>query len=168
MDYVFENFKFLLSLFLVGLLLVISSCGAGVNNASEELSGDSYFRESGHDLSYITSHNELHRTIYPRVVAYAYNDAFILAAQIPNREHDKGSIASELNNGKENFDDLLKKADSILTHDPYYIKILSGKLNFWIIRNDTHELIGPLTSNEYLRARKKLNIPEDLKLDVKL
>jgi hypothetical protein len=160
-----ENFKSLFFLFLTGLFLI--SCGAGPNNSSEELSGDSYFRESGHDFSYIKSHNELHRTIYPRVIAYAYNKDFILAAQVPNLEHDKSLKASELNSGNENFEGLLKKADSILANDPYYIKVLSGKINFWIIKNNTHELIGPLTSSQYLTKREELNIPNELKLDLK-
>ena len=167
MDNILENLRSGLSLFLVGLFLVISSCGAGVNNASEELSGDSYFRESGHDFSYIRSHNGRQRTIYPRIIAYAYNSDFILAAQVPNREHDKGLITDELNHGKEDLNILEKKADSILTNDPYFIKMLSGKINYWIIKNDTHELIGPMTGNQYLTKRVELNIPNDLKLDVK-
>lgn len=156
------------SILLTCLFLLLESCGAGVNNSSEELSGDSYFRESGNDFNYITSHNELHKTIFSKIIAYAYNSNFVLAAQMPNYEYHRAGIAGELNHGKEDMEFLYKKADSILTSDPYYIKIFSEKVNFWIIRNKDHKLIGPLTSDEYLTKRRELKIPEELRLDVKL
>lgn len=148
-------------------LLLLSSCGAGVNSSSEELSGGSFFRESGSALNSITSHNGLHRTIYSRIIAYNHNGDFIVAVQKPNFEYHRILIASELNTGHEDFRILEKSADSILTHDPYYLKIFSAKVNFWIIVNKTHELIGPMTKDEYLAKRKELNIPDDLELDVK-
>ena len=146
-------------------LLFIFSCGAGVNSGSEELSHDSYFMESGHDMRYITSHNNLHKTILPRVAEYAHNDQFIIAVQLPSFKYQRAIIASELNTGVEEFDSLLQSADSILLNDPYYKKILSRKVNLWIIRNETHELFGPLTVDEYLKKRTELNIPAELKLD---
>jgi hypothetical protein len=147
-------------------LLLLSSCGAGFNSSSEELSGDYYFRESG-NLNSIRSHNDLHSAIYSRIIAYDHNSDFIIAAQKPNLEHHRGLIASELNTGHEDFSVLEKSADSILKHDPYYLKIFSSKINFWIIVSKSHELIGPLTKDEYQAKRKELNIPDDLELDVK-
>jgi hypothetical protein len=147
-------------------LLLLSSCGAGVNSRSEELTGGSYFRESGNALNLIRSHNGLHKAIYSKIVAYDYNDDFIIVAQKPNFEYHRGLIASDLNHGHEDFSVLEKAADSILTHDPYYLKIFSSEMNFWIIVNKLHELIGPLTKTEFEAKRKELNIPDDVKLDI--
>lgn len=148
-------------------LLLLSSCGAGFNSRSEELSGGTYFRESGSQLSCIKSHNGLHKTIYSKIIAYDYNDDFIIAAQKPILKYHVGLIADELNTGVEDMEVLQKTADSIVTHDPYYIKILSNKINFWIIVNKSHELIGPLTKEEYQLKRDELNIPSALELEVK-
>lgn len=159
-----SNFlKFLTAILLICSLL-LSSCGAGVNSSSEELSGGSYFRESGSALNCIRSHNGLHKTIYSKIIAYAYNDDFIIAAQEPKLNYHQALIASDLNTGHEDVIVLQKVADSILMYDPYYIKIFSNKINFWIIINKSHELIGPLTEEEYHTKSKELSIPDDLKL----
>jgi hypothetical protein len=165
-----SNHKFVAYLVPISIicLLLLGSCGAGVNSSFEELPGGSYFRVSGSKLNYIGSHNSLHRTIYSRIIAYEYNNEFIVAAQKPNFEYHRGIIASELNTGREDFRILEKAADSILAHDPYYLKIFSAEVNFWIIVSKSHELIGPLTKDEYRAKRKELKIPDDLELDVNL
>ncbi len=166
MTYKYKSFYFL-TLISIPICLFLSSCGAGVNSSFEELPGGSYFRESGSELNNIGSHNHLHKTIYSKILAYAYNDDFIVAAQRPSLEYHRLLIASDLNTGVEDVSVLQKNADSIVTHDPYYIKIFSNKINFWIIVSKSHELIGPLTKEEYIIKRKQLDIPDDLKLDIK-
>ena len=153
---------------IVIVALLTGACGAGVNNTSEELSGDSFFHESGLDFSYVMSHNASHRTIFPEVVAYAYDDKFIVVCQRPNKKHHRALLAGELNNGQKDFEYFLIQADSILSHDPYYIKIFSSTVNFWIIVNDTHEMIGPFYIHDYIRMREQLNISDDLKLNIQV
>lgn len=158
-----RNHKFILSI----CLLLLSSCGAGVNSSFEELSGGYYFRESGSNLNYIASHTDLRSAIYSKIIAFENNSDFIIAAQRPNLKYHRTLIASHRYAGPGDVEVSEKSADSILTHDPYYLKIFSAKLNYWIIVSRTHELIGPLTKGEYMAKRKELNIPEGLELDVR-
>jgi hypothetical protein len=148
------------------ILFLLVSCGAGVNNASEELSNDTFFRESGSDLNHIESHNHLHKTIYSKIVDYDYNQDFILVCQEPIRKYHTLLLGSELNDGSKHIDYFIEKADSILTNDPYYIKVLSSKRNFWIIVNKSHELVGPMTYREYLKKRDHFGIPKSIRLDI--
>jgi hypothetical protein len=93
---------------------------------------------------------------------------FVLVAQRPDRKYYAALLASELNTGKENFKELEVRADSILTKDPYHLKVLRGQINFYIIKNRTHQLIGPMTLDQYLKKRKELRVPEKLKLEIEL
>ena len=54
--------------------------------------------------------------------------------------------------------------DSLIDNDPYYKKIFSNITNYWIISHSNDTLVGPFTQKEYLLMRKKMKIPDDLKL----
>ncbi|NLT50476.1 MAG: DUF3997 domain-containing protein [Ignavibacteria bacterium] len=71
------------------------------------------------------------------VIAFNYNDDFIIAAQINNPDGVK----------------------RVLINDPVF---------FWIIYHKGSQFIGPVSIDEYLKQRKELHIPDDLKLDLKL
>ncbi|MBL3656712.1 hypothetical protein [Fulvivirga sediminis] len=60
-------------------------------------------------------------------------------------------------------------ADSILRNDPYFIDLFSRELNFWIIHHknkDRSIVFGPYSRSQYYMKRKKLNIPNDLVLEI--
>jgi hypothetical protein len=142
------------------------SCGAGVNSSSEELSADAYYRASGHNFSYIRSHSNLHRSVFPTVTGYCYDADFILVKQDPNYEHHKTMLASELNHGTQKFEHLLLKADSILKQDPFFTKTFSGKINFWIIVNKTTEIVGPLSESEFRHRCNELGVSRNLQREL--
>lgn len=151
-----------LSVFFSVALILLSACGAGVNSDSEELSEDSFYFRTG-SYGYVMSHNELHKTIFPRVIDYSYNIDFVLIYQVPDYDAHRLLLDFELSR-QPGF--LGSKVDSVLKHDPYYIKILSSNANYWIIVNKTHDLIGPMNKGEYENKRRELRVPADLVLDV--
>lgn len=52
--------------------------------------------------------------------------------------------------------------DSVFHSDPYYIRLLTAKENYWIIDKKQNKRIGPLTKNDFdIRCR-------ELKIDIKL
>lgn len=144
------------------LLTLLLCCQSDHNQAYEELSSDAFFKRSGRAFSYIKSANHLHRSIFPQVIDYAFNEDFIIAIQIPDKKYISTFLAGELNTGRESFDVLRHRADSLILIDPEILQVLSRKENFWIIVNENHELIGPLSKQEYLDQRRVLNIPDDL------
>lgn len=117
------------------LLVIILFIGASCSDYSEELSGEYVFVSESNTCQYIRPRKgdlEIKQT----VISYAFNDDFIIAAQIDNK------------------DDLY---------------VLNGKnINFWIISHKTKGFYGPLTLNDYLKLRMKLQIPEDVKLELEL
>lgn len=48
--------------------------------------------------------------------------------------------------------------------DSYYQKLLSNKINYWILDVNRDTLIGPLTKEEYLSQKNYLKIPNSLSL----
>lgn len=64
-------------------------------------------------------------------------------------------------------------ADSIIFNNPFYQNIFSREINYWIIKHFVKKkyfyqkssiVYGPYSKIEYLKKRKELNIPEELKL----
>ncbi|WKN44226.1 hypothetical protein [Tunicatimonas pelagia] len=62
-------------------------------------------------------------------------------------------------------------SDSVLNNDPYYQKVFSNDVNYWIIEhrdtkgdNTSSVLHGPLSEQEYNGMREHLGIPDDLVL----
>lgn len=53
-------------------------------------------------------------------------------------------------------------ADSIIKFDPYYLKQLSRKRNYWIINKKKDIIFGPFSKVEYLRMRNQFKISETL------
>ena len=127
-------------LFILGacLLIVMSSC-----NSSDDLSGDYTFsgKGGGQDYIYHTMSGQNGKIIPCEVIAYAYNDQFIIAAQEPRDDCF------------QNRQDAQKSGNAI---------------NFWIANHTKEELIGPLSFEEYMKRRQGLQIPEELTMDVKI
>lgn len=119
-------------------IVFFSSC-----NSSENLSGDYTFsgKGAGMDYLYHTAYKQNGKMIPCNVVAYAYNDKFIIAAQTPQ----KSCIVDRPEAQKTGY-----------------------AINFWIANHSKEELIGPLSFEDYMKERKELQIPDDLTMDVKL
>lgn len=92
--------------------------------------------EAGYDLVHIPGH----------ILFYGHNKDFIIACQKP-----MDSIYSY----KEN-----------LVFDKMVGKVFITKFSqFWIVKLGNDSTCGPFNKSEYLMARKKMQIPESLKLD---
>ena len=68
------------------------------------------------------------------------------------------------NNESENRNIGTRIVQRLIANDPYYLKIFSSKLNYWIIYHKSDSLIGSLTKNEYLDKKRTMHIPDSLKL----
>lgn len=69
------------------------------------------------------------------------------------------------NNTSEDIKESQSIADSLIKSSPKYKLIFSRKLNYWIIRAQDGELLGPFSESEYLQKRKELGVPDKLKLE---
>jgi hypothetical protein len=195
----------------ISFLVFLTSCNLGVE--SYKLSGNSFYKNEGKGDRMISSSNHsLYRTaIYPDVIAYVFNDEFIIAKQRPDKLHWPQLLGLDLYSrytahaeylkdpniferdawrnleGKIEFDtvnykmfhergaSLEKSSEDIrireevvnflISNDPYYKKIFSNDINYWIIYNPKDTLIGPLNKDEYLVQRKRLGVPDDLQLE---
>jgi hypothetical protein len=118
--------------------MLFSSC-----NSSEDLSGSYVFSGKGGEQDYIYHSMvvENGKLIPCFVIAYAFNDQFIIVAQKPRDDCF------------ENRTDAQKSGNA---------------LNFWIANHAKEELIGPMSFEEYMKKRQELRIPEDLKMELKL
>jgi hypothetical protein len=74
----------------------------------------------------------------------------------------RGNVKKYPTNSSAERTESESEADSILSHDNLYRKIFSHKINYWIIINNSKEVLGPLTRSEYIRKRQELNIPIDV------
>lgn len=79
------------------------------------------------------------------VIAHAYNDQFIIAAQVPDTSCHHNAADAKRQEAANN------------TGNP---------VNFWIIDISVDKLIGPLSLNEYFLQRQMLHIPDDLKMEI--
>lgn len=60
--------------------------------------------------------------------------------------------------------DISKFTKSLMSNDPFQKKILSSKINYWVISLARDTLFGPLNQSEYLKLRQQLAIPDNVKL----
>ena len=77
------------------------------------------------------------------VVAYDYNDLYLVAAQIQQQNNCRDSL-----NNLSRFDE--------------------GALNFWIIDMSTDKVFGPLNYNEFVEKKKLLGVNKSLSLELDL
>lgn len=211
-----SNICNIILLIVFGALLY--SCGAGIGDTTEKLSGGNIYRTDG-SMRYIVT-NTFKQKLFPNIVEHVYNENYIIVVQKPSKElHDiflsseinskyitlstLDSTDSELQSGqykyflqKLNEDSVLynrmKKmgvslkntvrdmqicdylADSIINHDPKYQNIFKRVLNYWIIANNNAQkenyylshskIFGPFSKEEYLKKKKELGVPVELKL----
>ena len=124
------------------LLTILTSCTQYHLEKNYELDYDPseemwlVVKDNGYSLVKIPGH----------ILFYGHNKNFIIACQKP---------ADSIYNFKEG-----------LVYDKRMDKIYNTKYNqFWVLELKDDSLYGPLDKNEYLAMRKKLDIPEGLKMD---
>lgn len=149
------------------LSLLFCSC----SDSSEDLSGGFFYRDEGGDMKEILNHSPGVQAIYGKVVDYACNDSIILVKQEPSIADHKAFIAFYLRDDHSKYGDddagiakSMQAADSILRNDPYYRRIFSNKINYWIIFHTRSIFSGPLSKTEYESKRAELHFPNNLKL----
>ncbi len=148
---------------LVGIMLSFISCELLTNDDVISLGGGYFYRNEGIDHTYIYYHQSSERkNIYPKVTQYAFDSSFILVVQNPVRKFVRAHLASSLNNGQADFNILLSKADSIIAHDPLYVRMFASSKNYWIIDKSTNQLYGPLSEADFEKEKKRLKIPDSL------
>jgi len=160
----------LLKLTIVCFYLI--SCSTG-GDYEKELSGNFFYRDEGSKVKEIISHLSNGKNIYSTIVSYDFNKDYIIAVQKPNYEAYKISLAFELRNDLKRYpanssEEIMQServADSLLKHDPFYVKVFSRDINYWIISNKIKQVYGPLSKEEYLKKRTELRVPRKLKLN---
>jgi len=155
------------------LFIICASCGGGISNYTEELSGGFTYVNFGGSLNTIESYSRPFPGIYGEVTDFVYDNNFIIVLQHPSKEGYQSKISSKLRNENHKLyptnsgndrskTDLI--ADSIIISDPFYQKIFEHKINYWIISHNHKKMYGPLTEKEYLAKRRELKVPNDLQL----
>jgi hypothetical protein len=130
--------------FLLGIL-ILSSCNMS-DEAQELGDGYTYVREGG-ELNYIIGSH----TVYPTVVAYDYDNSFIVIAQEPDLRSYRGMLVFDLGISEA-------KADSLLQNDPSHQAVFRRKRNFWIIRKGKNDLYGPYDFQQFNQQRKRMGV----------
>ena len=109
------------------------------NNNSIELSGGYFLRMEGKNLNDILPRDSGLVEIPSNVILYGYNTGFIIAKQKPSKEKDPL------------YRDVIYKDGKDTTY-------------YWLIVHNQKLVLGPMREAEYIQARKKYNVPDDLKL----
>jgi hypothetical protein len=90
------------------LFLLIISVSCKISDFSEKLSDDYTYIHESEDNNYIIGKNK----IYANVIDYKFNDDFIIACQIPNRNFYLSHFASELSANYSTYYNYLKDSTS--------------------------------------------------------
>lgn len=121
--------------------MLFASCGGVTSDYSEKLPGGYQFISESKDQSFIYGKNKQY--IPCSVISYAFNNDFILVYQQP----------SEL----------------CIHTEATGIKIANiDVVQFWIIDVQQESLMGPFTLLEFLNQRKKMGVPNELELKIKI
>ena len=109
----------------------------------KELSGGYYYASESKESTAILRHGKKRneRYIPCKIIFYDYNKQFIIAAQEPVRECLFGEIDIDYNN---------------------------LEVAFWIIDVQKDKILGPYSLDEYIKKRKALGVPEELKLKLEI
>lgn len=135
-------------------LLIFGSPGFIDYENTKDLSGNYLYHDvAGVPLIDKKSFKGVHgdKGIPDIVVSYKFNDSFIIALQ---KDYPR-----VINNGDNKT--------IIRSSNQYYKEAIKyGIDRFWIIRISTDSVLGPLTLQEYYLERKRLNVPNSLKLNI--
>jgi len=125
---------------LLTIVYNIHSCSSG-GDYTKELSGGYFFRDEGTDIHDILSHRPSGKDIPANILSYNYNDTLIIATQKPNKINDP------------------------LYDEVYRYKEGKQKIYYWLVYHPKSLRLGPMTKADFLKARKKYKVPDELKLE---
>lgn len=129
----------ILALVLTTILFI--SCGGGINDYMEDLPGGYRFVSESNDQSFIYGKDQ--KYIPCSVLSYINDNDFILVCQKPS--------------------------EPCIHTEATGIKIVNvDVVQFWIIDIQKELLIGPFTLSEFLKQRKKIGVPDELELKIKI
>ncbi len=125
---------------IVSFIFFIVACGGGISDDVDELSGGYCYCFEGNkdDVIIKYSSNKKDRYIPCDIIAYDYDDSYIIASQKPMSNCFIG-------------------LDTI--HYPS-----TDSIFYWIIDHKRKLFLGPLVYRDYLIKREQLKVPEDLVL----
>lgn len=141
------------------MILIAIGCSDLISNHPDLGSGYKFFHEGKFGLSVINSENTI--VVRCHVLDYAYNSAFVLLIQRPfNSISGRDTMTyAEFNKAFKNSS---VKQYWIIDKTKSFENIGFDSIN-QIAKYSN--VFGPYSKEEYLKKRKKLEVPEKLKLD---
>lgn len=121
------------------LLLLLESCN--FSDSTRQLGDGYFFRNEGGKIKDILCEDPKGGEVPATVIAYGYDENFIIAKQKPKLPQDA------------------------LYDNEYNYKKGSNAIYYWIVIKDKHSVLGPLAYDEYQEARNKFKIPDELKVE---
>ncbi len=119
------------------LFLIVAVCSCNFSDEVRELKGGwKFVSESKHDKA--IDGGDMH--IPCEVLQYGDNDNFIIAKQKPTDDCFLGKDTSVYKDGRD-------------------------KIYYWLIVKKQKLLLGPLDELEFIQARRKYEVPDELKLE---
>jgi hypothetical protein len=115
------------------------------------------------------------RSIFGKVLEYRFDNDYILVKQKPDKQDYIMQISTEIRAAQRNmstkeerrqlfiFD---QKADSIIKNDPYFVKVFSSRINYWIINHHSKSITGPMSKQEFTKKFRALRIDDTLMLNL--
>lgn len=158
---IFINISFMkFSRYLI-ILLVSTSCAVSFSDMKQNLGNGYYYLGEGQTQSYIylsfdkkaPSIDKI--SVWPTVLAYDYNENFVIVKQSPNETVIRQNLIY-FNNETE------VSVDSILKIDEFFIDMLSYDTCYWIIDKRKQVLNGPYNYFDYEKERVLLGISKKL------
>ncbi len=149
------------------LITMLGSCN--MSDYDEDLSGGYFYMDEAPDNRTIGVAPPGKKDIGSTVEAYAYDDNYILVIQRPLLDYYRSAIGNDLvdclysKTPEEDAERGKIMADSVIKHDPYYQKVFSRPINYWIISHQVDSIFGPFSKEEYFQKRKELGVPKELK-----
>lgn len=159
---------------IIFVIIFFASCN---DYAIDDLSGGYRFHYLQPDEEYIRKYDtnkKVTKAIYGTIDMLDYNSDFIVVKQSPIFELYRLHLSHLLHEIDSNrfprratgeLEYREKIADSILRHDPFYQKMFSSDVNYWIIVHEQDTIIGPLSYEMYKKKREELDIPSYVSLE---
>jgi len=100
------------------------------------------------DFDSLSIYDYVKTVIYPTVEQYKTDDKFILVKQKVNEEMYKSHLIWNLELFFSNKESK-QIADSLIANDPFFIKVFSNSVNYYIIDVEENVIHGPFKKNEF-------------------
>ena len=141
MDKIIFKLKNVLVLIIFYLIIIFNlNC---TSDYSKNLGSGYIYRDEGCEEKEIFCEQANGGTIPKTVLIYDYDRHYIIAKQKPQKD----------------------ESDILLDDTIYEYKYGYDTVYYWIILKNNKKVIGPMSKSEFIEARRKYNVPEDLILN---